>query len=371
MIGYFPDPYPDELFYSLCARYSERMQYPSKTAVNQELFGLMRANASIDLPGHLDFFAAALPPDHSCGQVKRLIERHTLWPFYRPFLSIERQQAVLAAMRGVAGYRPDLHAGTAGSEIPRPEWLRFCPKCVEEDRRRLGECYWHRTHQVPGVYLCPTHEILLENSSTGVGWRWSSIEFTPAETVLHSTSWRELPLSHPWHKLLLYLSREAAWLLDQPTLDANQVAVRKRYKIVLAEQGLASYTGLVKTQQLLQAFADFYPADLLAWLHCPLDSPVKTAVFSIPYVTCYSCTSWDIPAKHFLNSPLNLSPLARGPGLVSIPFVRIISNRLLRPITWSDANTPDLWARSAVSVAINTGARGQTVRQMTACGGSV
>lgn len=275
MIGYFPDPYPDELFYSLCARYGERMRYPGKTAVNQELFGLMRANASIDLPGHLDFFVAVLPPGHRCGEVNRVVDRYTLWPFYRPFLSVERQKAVLAAMRGVAGYRPDLHAGTAGTAIPRPEWLRFCPKCVEVDRRRFGECYWHRTHQVPGVHLCPIHEVLLENSSTGVGWRWSSIEFTPAETVLHSTSWRELPLSHPWHKLLLYLSREAAWLLDQPTLDVNLVTLRKRYKVVLAEQGLASYTGLVKTQQLLQVFADFYPADLLAWLHCPLDSPVK------------------------------------------------------------------------------------------------
>lgn len=275
MLGYFPDPYPDELFYSLCARYSERMQYPGKTAVNQDLFGLARANASIDLPGHLEFFGTVLPPGHSCGDLNRVIEQHTLWPFYRPFLSIERQQTVLSAMRGVAGYRPELHAGTVGTAIPRPEWLRFCPKCVAEDRRQFGECYWHRTHQVYGVHLCPIHEVLLENSSVGVGWRWNSIEFIPAETSLQPTSGRTLPLTHPWREVLLSLSRETAWLLGQSSLDVNQATLKKRYKIVLAQQGLASYSGVVKTQQLLQAFDSYYPSDLLAWLHCPVDSQVK------------------------------------------------------------------------------------------------
>jgi hypothetical protein len=29
MIGCFPDPYPDELLYSVCARFHERVQYPN------------------------------------------------------------------------------------------------------------------------------------------------------------------------------------------------------------------------------------------------------------------------------------------------------------------------------------------------------
>jgi len=30
MIGFFPDPFTDELLYSVCARYSDYMRYPSK-----------------------------------------------------------------------------------------------------------------------------------------------------------------------------------------------------------------------------------------------------------------------------------------------------------------------------------------------------
>ncbi|MEW5961718.1 MAG: TniQ family protein [Chloroflexota bacterium] len=256
MIGYFPDPYPDELFYSLCARYSERMRYPSKAAVNQELFGYRRASANVDLPRRLGFLTAALPPGHSCRDLNPLIDRHTLWPFYRPFLSVERQQAVLMAMKGRGGHNPALRAGTAGTEIPRPEWLRYCPACVAEDRRRFGEGYWHRLHQVVGVYVCPIHAVWLENSPVGVGWRRASAEFVPAEGSLHPIPARPLPLSHPWYELLLYLSRETAWLLDQPVLNMDQIALKQRYKFVLTEQGLASYTQVVKTGQLRQLFTD-------------------------------------------------------------------------------------------------------------------
>lgn len=30
MIGLFPQPYDDELLYSVCGRYYDRMQYPNK-----------------------------------------------------------------------------------------------------------------------------------------------------------------------------------------------------------------------------------------------------------------------------------------------------------------------------------------------------
>jgi len=43
MIGFFPDPFTGELLYSVCARYSDCMRYPSKTAVAVELQGYIRA----------------------------------------------------------------------------------------------------------------------------------------------------------------------------------------------------------------------------------------------------------------------------------------------------------------------------------------
>ena len=50
MIATFPDPYPDELLFSVCARYAERMQYPNQHAVLQDLFGNRNKLASVALP---------------------------------------------------------------------------------------------------------------------------------------------------------------------------------------------------------------------------------------------------------------------------------------------------------------------------------
>lgn len=39
MITLFPDPYPDELLYSVCARYQERMMWGNQKTTLEDLFG--------------------------------------------------------------------------------------------------------------------------------------------------------------------------------------------------------------------------------------------------------------------------------------------------------------------------------------------
>src|SRR5690606_28941031 len=35
---------------------------------------------------------------------------------------------------------------------------KFCLLCRDEDTERFGSPYWHREHQVAGIYLCPHHD---------------------------------------------------------------------------------------------------------------------------------------------------------------------------------------------------------------------
>jgi hypothetical protein len=93
MIGCFPDPYPDELLYSVCARYHTRMMYfSSGYKTIQELFG-NTSGVTIDLPTRLEYLTTALPPGHRYT-VDYLIDRHTLLPFYSPFLTVERVERI-------------------------------------------------------------------------------------------------------------------------------------------------------------------------------------------------------------------------------------------------------------------------------------
>src|SRR5437879_10471067 len=85
MIRCFPDPFHDELLYSICARFSDHMGYSAPHSVIIDLFGRKGFLAVTDLPSHLGRLADNLP-QKDYYTVDNLIENHTLLPFYRPFL---------------------------------------------------------------------------------------------------------------------------------------------------------------------------------------------------------------------------------------------------------------------------------------------
>lgn len=162
MLAIFPDPYPDELLYSVCARYSDRLEYPNTRSLISEIFGARSALAVIDLPSRLTYLQDHLPPGHH-RSVDRIIDGNTLLPFYARFLPQERLKRIREQMKannGV-GISYSVGKGTFSTSI---DWFRFCPLCAERDRQIRGEFYWHRLHQIPGVEVCPIHNIFL---STG------------------------------------------------------------------------------------------------------------------------------------------------------------------------------------------------------------
>jgi hypothetical protein len=163
MIGFFPNVYPDEVLYSLCARYSDRVQYSRAGSVNFELFGSYFRWGDVGLPGRLNHLVSALPTKQTYS-VEDFIYNNTLFPFYAPFFPAERVGRLLKVIKGSTDAVKQSLAGTFNSSIKPTVQLRFCPACVAEDRSNYGECYWHRSHQAPGVSVCPSHLSFLESS---------------------------------------------------------------------------------------------------------------------------------------------------------------------------------------------------------------
>src|SRR5687767_15049249 len=141
MLGYFPELGEDELLYSVLARLVDYTRYPSASAVIHQIFGTALPKAVVDLPGQLSALVNALP-DHGFT-ISNLIDRHTLLPYYAPFLPRDRYDSMRTGMAN--GRRPGVHLslGTVASGIKRPTFLRYCPLCVLQDRKALGEAYWH------------------------------------------------------------------------------------------------------------------------------------------------------------------------------------------------------------------------------------
>jgi Tn7-like transposition protein D/TniQ protein len=271
MIGFFPDPLPDELLYSVCARFSDRARYPNKKSVVGELFGTTNTIAVVDLPSHLDYLAASLPPLHRYT-VDRFIDENTMLPFYNYFIPPERCRDIREAMCCFGGRLVHPRLGTSiVSRRMNLTQLRFCPLCREEDRRQYGEAYWHRLHQAEGVLVCPLHHVFLENSTARVPNRVNRFDFISAERATQPTSLRRLHATNPIHNFLLQVAIDSAWLLDQREFGPGLKFIRVRYGLLMYEQGTASLTGRLYARKLLAAFKAHYPADFLTVVRHEVD----------------------------------------------------------------------------------------------------
>jgi hypothetical protein len=270
MIACFPDPYPDELLFSVCARFDSTMSYPHQRTSVQEMFGDKKAVAAIDLPNRIDCLINSFLFPH-LYTADGLIDDNTLFPFYIPFIPPERASAVRSEMRGSGKNHVYERLGITAGRLKQPTSLKFCPECVLNDRKLPpGETYWHRIHQAPGVEVCPYHSAFLEASVAPWQNSKNGGQILSAERAVHAAEARPLDLSEPTHIALLKLAQSAAWLLEWhgPTPDGGILC--NRYYNLLLRRGLAYYNGRIRASELSERFIKFYTAELLEKLQCPI-----------------------------------------------------------------------------------------------------
>lgn len=259
MIGHFPPPYPDELFYSVCARLNDHMRYPSKRKLMEDLFGAKGANLKTYLPSRLDYLISMLPPSYKLS-ADDIIDKHTILPFYSSFLSTDRVNAVRAGMHTNNGLLTK-HIG-GGFDLPVfVRYLRYCPLCAEEDHAK-GERYWHRMHNIPGVEVCPMHCTWLEETDADIRGLVS------ANQAIRPVPANHLDLSNPYQASLLKIAQDALWLFNRSKPVADLRAIRKSYRFLLYKKGLANYKGTILVGELLQSLLTNFPAALLKRLNC-------------------------------------------------------------------------------------------------------
>lgn len=270
MLACFPTLNPDESFYSGCARYAERIAFPSHQYAVRVQFGHRVQRVAVNLPRHLGLFVGQLPPGHALT-VDTIIEKHTDIPYYRTFNGgawAARVKAVMVEERqkwgGFTVHSPRV-LGRASSG-PR---LRFCLGCAEEDRQRFGETYWHRLHQIPGCVVCPTHHQVLLESSVPVYLRQPSEELITAEQAIRNSGETCLGLSITTksHLVLLRIAQDVEWILNSAA-SMTQEEFGAGYRIALKDHGLLTAKGHFKRGVLFQNMVKAYGGDILSRLDC-------------------------------------------------------------------------------------------------------
>lgn len=163
MLG-FPKPYPQELLYSTLARSGAHYGETSPKQLLDSVFGDRSVIATVDLPSHIGSISNQYPESLGITSIE-LINNHTLWPIYAPFIPYVRRSEIEERMCGSSFGSVHLASGIAASRIKHKQSLFMCLECMEEQRDAYGESYWDRRWQAPLVIVCPKHGPLYQSNA--------------------------------------------------------------------------------------------------------------------------------------------------------------------------------------------------------------
>ena len=256
-----PDSYPDELFYSLIARLRSRLGLPPNKAFSAYCFGTKSAVASVEFPSHLDYFADTLPAGMLLT-VEKIIQDHSLLPFYAPFIPRARLELIVRDMKGQNGSSIHMRVGSMAAQTRLQAALRYCPKCLIQDRETFGDGYWHRLHQLPGVIVCPEHCVWLKEFSGGIDYLVNRFGYFAIDDILDLQG--EPDTEAPVHPKLVTLARNAQQILCCSILNDFGDSIHEKYNYLLHQKGFCNYSGRIYSSGgLCEAFNTYWGESLL------------------------------------------------------------------------------------------------------------
>jgi hypothetical protein len=231
-----PRPFPDELLGSIWVRTVRRAGLPVRT-VARVLTGGRKWAPGLFTAGHIREWGALLGIDPV-----EVLWKHTVFPYATAFFERPVFDAALAAALATGEAAIGMGAVTQ-SVSDHVRLRRFCAACAREERRRWGESYWHRGHNLPGVLLCLRHDLpLRETELQTTGWdSWD-------ERLPH-----ELPSRRPVRRRIgafdAELARRSLALLDRERAWSGAPTAHW-YRTQLVKKGLLTATRSVNSESM-------------------------------------------------------------------------------------------------------------------------
>ena len=179
-IAYFPEVYPDELVYSVLARYHLHSGYLYYKDTEQDLFCSRQGRVDKEFVKQLKPEIVEQLTKHIT--MEELLEKHTMYPFYGRFIDGNRRNMAFKALMSMEG---DFSKLFCVPQLKKGEhrYMRYCPLCVINDRKQYGETYWHRLHQMRNANLCAIHGCCLIDSKVSLDSR-EAVNLVSAEEAI-------------------------------------------------------------------------------------------------------------------------------------------------------------------------------------------
>lgn len=275
--------YPDELALNWFIRYHVISGDRSWRITSKELFGKKEHNPNILYALNLGFFCNQIPsklkitPDY-------VINRMTIFPLFKPFMSIERANKVVKGMVD-DGFGLNGVIGVNNGDIFLKEGsiIKICKACLKNDEKDCGEAYLHRIHQIPGNFLCIEHNtplsyFLVKNDKSNYEINMDSFNDSEFETY---------QIKPNLTKFYFHLGEDIEFVITGALSNFSVDTVRQRYRQRLQEKG---YIVDASTNQsrlisetiksgLILDFKKFYPIDFLEGLESNFEDENRKSWF--------------------------------------------------------------------------------------------
>ena len=319
LLPFFTDPYPDELIYSAISRYHFYSSNISFVETLEELFQSRSIVPSIEFGSHFSILVQNLGSNYS---VESLLANNTIYPYFAPFTTVERQKKVFEDVhtngQGIHG-----RLGISGGKIPRKQGLYYCSMCADNDIKIYDEPYIHREHQLQGIDYCPHHELMLKKYPVDYKEfsRHGYIRFD--ERLMDLSSLQETESSE-FKVVQVKLAKMAYRLLQMPI---NQLSVEKvflKYRTLLRENNWLMTNTRLKREELFRAFKSKFPQGFLEkheslvtiegqnqWLQIMLTNYLRSSVHPFRHLLLLYFFDQDIDS--FLEIKEDDGPFGRGP----------------------------------------------------------
>jgi hypothetical protein len=341
VLAHLPEPYPDELLLSWMARVARQNCLSAEQLARA--IGLNRRTVcgSFGLPENLGDVAEALSVFRP-HTVDGLVQRHTLLPYYCAYKIPERAEALQQLVKASVPGGVQMRAGLTMTPAARLTDRRFCPDCVANEMAALGESYWHRAHQLPGVFVCHRHGGILRKSLIPYG-------------ATSCASYLALPDGEPGAPCELLgpiatlhdLARRSAGLLECKPSNAPLSQLLSRYRAAVIRANLTWADGRLHSTKIRQAMLSCFSPEYLravgceisnrgSWLTSMLEPTYAWRLVPLKHVLIEVLLSTLPPAEHL--QPGAILALAELRGEAFVPRARTGGSR------GGAGRKPDNWA---------------------------
>lgn len=161
LVRRFPEPYEDELWYSVLSRYHRLSGNLTENETFREIMpGMLKgSDSSIPILTINNYSICEIEGDEKV--LWDIYSRHTLEPYWLRFskanfkISAYVQSITRNRNKKIDNLLTTFHL----------DKMRYCPLCAEEERKLYGETFWHRLPQIPLLVICPKHKCRLVESN--------------------------------------------------------------------------------------------------------------------------------------------------------------------------------------------------------------